>query len=166
MPSLNHYRFHSEWVVPGPREKVFAALRDVQRYSRWWPEVRSVIPVDQNRAIFLVMGILPYSLEFLMESEVDDPQAGVLQAKLEGDLNGFSRFEIVDEGEECRLLYDQEVEVDKKLLQVLAPVARPFFKLNHGLMMTRGSKGLRRYLASIDGTEGPESPGGAAPGAS
>ena len=123
-------------------------LQDLRTYARWWPEVKSVIPVSEDRAVVLIMGLLPYSLEFLMEKEVDDASAGVLRAGLSGDLEGFSRWTVKPEDGGCRLVYDQEVEVTKRLLQVLAPVARPFFRLNHRLMMYRGQKGLRAFLAS------------------
>jgi hypothetical protein len=110
--------------------------------------VKSVIPVNEDRAVVLIMGLLPYALEFLMDKQVDDPETGILKAGLSGDLEGFSSWAVKPEGEGCRLIYDQEVEVTKKLLQTLAPVARPLFKLNHSLMMYRGQRGLRAHLAS------------------
>jgi hypothetical protein len=109
--------------------------------------VKSVIPVTEDRAVVLIMGLLPYSLEFLMDRMADDPEAGLLKAGLSGDLEGFSSWQVQAEDDGCRLLYDQEVEVHKKLLRTLAPVARPLLKSNHALMMRRGQRGLRRYLA-------------------
>lgn len=114
----------------------------------WWPEVKSVIPVNEDRAVVLIMGVLPYSLEFLMEKEIDDPESGILRAGLSGDLEGFSSWAVKPDNGGCRLIYDQEVEVTKKLLRTLAPIARPFFKLNHSLMMSRGERGLRAHLTS------------------
>ncbi|HEX2148892.1 MAG TPA: SRPBCC family protein [Actinomycetota bacterium] len=145
---MNFYRFHSEWTVPADFETTFPVLQDLRTYARWWPEVKSVLPVSEDRAVVLIMGVLPYSLEFLMEKEVDDASSGVLRAGLSGDLEGFSSWTVKPENGGCRLVYDQEVEVTKRLLQVLAPVARPFFRLNHRLMMSRGQKGLRAFLAS------------------
>lgn len=140
--------FHSEWTVPEDFETTFAALRDLPSYAVWWPEVKSVIPASTERAVVLIMGILPYSLEFLMEKEIEDASTGTLRAGLSGDLEGFSSWVVKPEDGGCRLLYDQEVQVTKTLLRVLAPIARPFFKLNHHLMMSRGEKGLRAHLAS------------------
>lgn len=148
MADLNHYRFHSEWTVPYDYGKTYGVLKDLRTYAEWWPEVKSVIPIDPDRAVVLIMGLLPYSLEFLMEKEVDDPEKGVLRAGLSGDLEGFSSWEIRTSEEGCRLIYDQEVDVTKRLLQVLAPIARPLFKANHSLMMLRGERGLRSYLGS------------------
>jgi hypothetical protein len=138
------------WTVPADFETTFQALRDLPSYARWWPEVKSVIPVSEERAVVLIMGMLPYALEFLMEAEVDDESAGVLRAGLSGDLEGFSSWTVEPDGDGCRLIYDQEVEVTKRLLQVLAPVARPFFKLNHRVMMRRGERGLRAHLAQAE----------------
>jgi hypothetical protein len=136
--------------VPADFETTFLALRDLPSYARWWPEVKSVIPVSEERAVVLIMGMLPYALEFLMEAEIDDEPAGVLRAGLSGDLEGFSSWTVEPDGDGCRLIYDQEVEVTKRLLQVLAPVARPFFKLNHRVMMRRGERGLRAHLAKAE----------------
>jgi hypothetical protein len=136
--------------VPADFETTFQALRDLPSYASWWPEVKSVIPVSEERAVVLIMGMLPYALEFLMEAEVDDESAGVLRAGLSGDLEGFSSWRVEPDGDGCRLIYDQEVEVTKRLLQVLAPIARPFFKLNHRVMMRRGERGLRAHLAQAE----------------
>ena len=123
-------------------------LQDLRTYVRWWPEIKSVIPVNEDRAVVLIMGVLPYSLEILMDKEIDDPSTGVLRAGLSGDLEGFSSWTVKPEGSGCRLVYEQQVEVTKRLLQLLAPAARPLFRLNHRLMMSRGETGLRNYLAS------------------
>lgn len=106
-----------------------------------------MLPVTEDRAVVLIMGVLPYSLEFLMEKEIDDPVSGILRAGLTGDLEGFSSWEVRSSDAGCHLIYDQEVDVTKRLLQVLGPVARPLLKMNHKLMMLRGERGLRSYLS-------------------
>jgi hypothetical protein len=133
--------------VPADFETTFAALRDLPSYAQWWPEVKSVIPVYEDRAVVLIMGMLPYALEFLMEAEIADESTGTLRAGLSGDLEGFSSWVVKPEDGGCRLIYNQEVEVTKKLLRVLAPIARPLFRLNHHVMMSRGEKGLRAHLS-------------------
>ncbi|HEX2053125.1 MAG TPA: SRPBCC family protein [Actinomycetota bacterium] len=148
MPDLNFYRFHSEWSVPAGFERTYEVLRNLPTYAAWWPEVKSVIPISEDQAVVLIMGLLPYSLEFLMDRQVDDPEAGILKARMRGDLEGFSSWRVERSDGGCRLVYDQEVEVAKKLLRKLAPVARPLFIANHALMMRRGESGLRKYLQS------------------
>lgn len=137
--------------MPAGYQQTYAVLRDLTSYRLWWPEVRSVLPVDRSRAVVLIMGLLPYSLELVLDLQVDDPEAGILRARLSGDLNGYSRWHVENRQNGCLLDYEQEVEVQKALLRALAPVARPLFKLNHRLMMMRGQRGLRTYLASGSG---------------
>lgn len=145
---LNRYHFRSRWTVPAGYQQTYSVLRDLSSYRLWWPEVRSVLPVDGSRAVVLIMGLLPYSLELMMDLQIDDPRAGILRAGLSGDLDGYSSWHVkVTEGG-CSLEYEQEVEVQRALLRALAPLARPLFKLNHRLMMKRGQRGLRAYLAS------------------
>ena len=50
-------------------------------------------------------------------------------------------------GSGCRLIYDQEVDTQKVLLNALAPVARFAFRANHLLMMRHGQAGLRTFMA-------------------
>lgn len=143
---LNHYRFHTQWTVDADSAAAYEALKDLGSYTSWWPEVKSVVPLSATRAAVLIMGLLPYCLEFVLEQQVDDPESGTLRASLAGDLQGWSSWRVQENSSGCALIYEQEVVVNKRLLRALAPVARPLFKLNHALMMHRGRRGLRRHL--------------------
>jgi hypothetical protein len=74
----------------------------------------------------------------------------VLEAKLTGDLEGFSRWTITATGSGADLLFEEEVVTTKALLRRLAPIARPAFRANHALMMRHGERGLRTYLAGYE----------------
>jgi hypothetical protein len=76
-----------------------------------------------------------------------DPQARVLEARLTGDLEGFSRWTIQDFAEGARATFEEEVVANKALLRRLDPLARPAFRANHKLMMKHGEDGLRTFLA-------------------
>jgi hypothetical protein len=82
-----------------------------------------------------------------MTQEVADRDAGILKARLAGDLDGYTSWALEDTPDGCSLHFVEEVEVNKALLRVLAPVARPLFRLNHAVMMLRGERGLRRHLS-------------------
>jgi hypothetical protein len=71
----------------------------------------------------------------------------VINARLSGDMEGTVRWTVEQVGASCRLVYDQEVTTHKRLLNVMAPVARPGFKANHTVMMRHGQRGLRTYMA-------------------
>ncbi|MGQ0680609.1 MAG: SRPBCC family protein [Actinomycetota bacterium] len=128
-------------------DKTFSVVADLATYQRWWPEVKRVEQIDEDRADVTITALLPYSLHLRMEREVQDRSAGYLRARLTGDLTGFSSWKVAPEGKGCSLVFEEQVEANKRLLRVLAPVARPAFKLNHSIMMHRGQAGLRRYLA-------------------
>ncbi len=66
---------------------------------------------------------------------------------MSGDLEGFARWSIDPVGAGCKLVYDQEVDTRKAVLNALAPVARPGFRINHSLMMRHGQAGLRTFMA-------------------
>lgn len=133
--------------MAGPAE-TFAAVSNLMTYPCWWPEVKQVEQLDANRANVTIAALLPYSLKFLMEREAEDAAAGYLKARLTGDLSGWSSWKVCEAKGGCLLVFDEEVEVNKKLLRTLAPLARPAFQLNHSIMMKRGEMGLRRHLSA------------------
>ena len=91
--------------------------------------------------------MLPYDLVFHSTQERRDAADGVLQARLSGDLDGFSRWTVTSNGLVATAVFDEEVTATKALLRRLAPVARPAFRANHWLMMRHGQAGLQVYLA-------------------
>lgn len=137
---------------------VFAVLADVRTYPAWWPEIRSVDDIGGGRYEMTARSFLPYELRFVSKEHVTERRPGVIEARLSGDLVGTARWTVTAAGTGCQLVYDQEVDTRKALLNAMAPVARPFFRLNHSLMMRHGQTGLRRYMdagASGRGAAGP-----------
>ena len=143
MRNLTHYVFESIWHVEAPFDDVYAVLADVMSYPAWWPEIRTVTPLGDNRFEMVARSTLPYDLKFVSEEEPAKRRKDVIHARLTGDLEGFARWTVEERGGTCRPIYDQEVETHKRLLDTLAPVARPAFKVNHALMMRHGQAGLR-----------------------
>jgi len=145
---LNHYRFRSEWRLSHPLPVVWDALEELEAYPKWWPEIRRSEQIELAASRVTCRSFLPYELVFVTRSARREPSVGVLEATLEGDLNGFSRWTISElEGGGTLAVFDEEVDVGKTLLKVLAPVARPAFRANHWLMMKHGRDGLEKYLA-------------------
>lgn len=153
---LNHYRFHSVWRLNAPPEEVYRVLRDIDRYPLWWPEVRSVDRVDDGTVRIVARSFLPYDLSFLSTASRQDPRAGVLETAMRGDLEGFSRWTIAADGAGTRAVFAEEVTARKRLLRSLALIARPFFQLNHAVMMRHGRRGLPVYLAGYQAGARPD----------
>ncbi len=150
MVDANHYRFRSVWALDAPSELVFTALRELAEYPRWWPQVRSVRRVGADTAEIRCRATLPYELVFTTHRSREDESAGVLEAAMEGDLGGFSRWTITEAS--CgatQAVFEEEVSAHKPLLRRTAVVARPAFLANHAWMMRCGERGLRTYLAGM-----------------
>ena len=139
--------FQSIWSVEAPFDDVCRVLVDVESYPDWWPEIRSVEALGDGRFQMVARSLLPYELRFVSEERPEKSSRGVIDAALSGDLEGFARWTVSEVAGGCRLVYDQEVETHKKLLDILAPVGRPAFRANHSLMMRHGQAGLRTYMA-------------------
>ncbi|MEU9238221.1 SRPBCC family protein [Streptomyces sp. NPDC048385] len=144
-----HYRFRSLWPLPVPRTAVFAALERVEDYPRWWPQVRSVSRLNDTTGVLTIRSALPYDLTFTARETRHDPDAGVLEVAMTGDIEGWSRWTITTTGTGTLARYDQAVDVHKALLRRLAVPGRPFFRVNHRLMMRAGRRGLLRHLGAV-----------------
>lgn len=145
----NFYRFRSEWPLTAPSGDVYRALLELDDYPTWWPEVVSVTRISPDGAELRCRSFLPYDLVFTTCKSRQDPDAGVLEAHLEGDLAGFSRWTIHPEGTGTVAVFEEAVTAEKSLLRRTGAVARPAFSANHSLMMRHGRRGLRTYLAGM-----------------
>ena len=143
----HRYTFRSVWEVKASAADALAVLEDVETYPEWWPEIRDARPSGGDGWIVRCRSVLPYDLVFVMTEARNDPGAGILEAHMEGDLEGFSRWRVQTAPSGATLVFEEEVSLRKSSLRKLAPVARPAFKANHALMMRNGRRGLRTYLA-------------------
>jgi hypothetical protein len=144
----NFYRFRSVWHLDASPTDVYDALERLPDYSTWWREVKESVRLSENAFHIRCQATLPYDLVFVSTQERRDPVERVLQARLHGDLDGFSRWNIgVAPAGGTDAVFEEEVVATKALLRRLAPVARPAFQANHYLMMRHGQAGLRTYLA-------------------
>jgi hypothetical protein len=149
MASLNHYHFRTVWHLAFRPEEVLPVLAELETYPAWWPGMRRVRRLDETTFDTEVRSVLPFSLVFRTLTTRQDPRAGVLQADLRGDLEGFSRWTITAVQGGCQAVFEEDVIANKLLLRVLAPLARPIFRWNHALLMNRGERGLPVFLAGI-----------------
>lgn len=146
--SVNRYRFRSVWRLSGPVDDVFDVVTDPGSYPLWWPDIHGVGRIDDDTAEVVCKSVLPYALVFRLHRAEQDARAGRLLVGMTGDLEGFCRSTVVQRPRSVTLEITQEVVVNKRLLKLLAPVARPVFRANHAAMMWRGQHGLRRFLSS------------------
>lgn len=140
------YRFQTTWRIEASASDAFRVLNDIERYPAWWPEIKEARLISEARADVRVRAALPYTLHIRLQKEIADEPAGILRTSLSGDLEGWSSWSISPVGGECWLRFHEEVVTTRRLMNALAPIARPLFRLNHSLMMRHGERGLRRHL--------------------
>ncbi|MGA5821907.1 SRPBCC family protein [Kitasatospora sp. NPDC094028] len=149
----NHYRFRGVWRLTAPPAAVYAALEDVHGYPLWWPEVREIRRTGAQSGDVVVRALLPYRLVIGLETRLHDPHAGVLEAVMRGDLDGWARFTVTPDpsgrsgGAGSLVLFEEDARPGKALLRRLALPLHPLFRANHAVMMYRGRRGLEAYLA-------------------
>ncbi len=144
----------TDWRVEAPIERVWAALLAVEDWPQWWPMVRQVsllMPGDAQ-GLGAVRRLrwataLPYSLAFDMETVRVEPLT-LIEGLASGELDGVGRWTLTADGSGTRVRYDWQVAATKPWMRVLAPLLRPVFAWNHGVVMARGLEGLKAWLAA------------------
>ncbi len=150
--SLTQYHFLERWHAEAPPEAVWDLVADPRTYPRWWSEFLEVTPLNDiegvgARVAVHVRAALPYHMRFQLESvHYDRPHA--TEVRVTGDLVGYMRWLFAPYERGTYLVFEQEVRTGKRLLNVLAPLGKPFFAWNHRGMMRHGEQGLRIALAS------------------
>jgi len=146
------YRFDSHWSLPAPRDEIFEVLADVGGYPSWWPQVRAVARVDDDTAHVVARSLLPYSLDMVLTRAVEDRASGVLEARIAGQLDGWSRWTLSQSGARTAMHYEQEVTTPGRAMRAASSVARPVLVANHTWMMRGGREGLLRHLREPAGS--------------
>ena len=137
----------TRWTVDAPADSVYAAIYEVVSYPAWWPEVKEARKLDEDHLWMRTRSFLPYDLAFDLERTIADPRAGVLEARITGDLEGVIRWTIASAANGSLITFDEDVDTNKATLNRLAPLVRPAYVANHSRMMAHGQAGLRTFLA-------------------
>ncbi|MEI2766389.1 MAG: SRPBCC family protein [Dermatophilaceae bacterium] len=148
MSTSEHFVLADEWLLNAPTARVYAVLADPSRYPTWWPQVRSAVPLDADRGHATVRALLPYTMHLTVTRESVDPDAGLLRARLSGDLDGWCSWRVTPSASGfTRARFDQQVRVTPWVMRLWARWARDLALANHRAMMRGGERGLEAYLA-------------------
>jgi hypothetical protein len=140
------YGFRSVWRLAADIDRVYDVLADLGRYPSWWPQVRRVEPYGDETATLVIRSALPYSLRLRVRTAREDRAGRVLEARIGGDLEGWSRWSLRAADAGCEAVFEEQVAAQRH--QLRQPIARAAFELNHAWMMRSGELGLRRWLRS------------------
>lgn len=146
------YLFRHVWSLPVPPEDVFGILADVAGYPAWWRQVRAVARVDDDSAHVVVRSVLPYTLDLTLTRVIEDSAAGVLEARLGGQLEGWSRWTLGVAGSGTSMLYEQDVTVQGRRMTAASRLAPRLLVANHEWMMRGGRVGLLSHARGQAGS--------------
>jgi carbon monoxide dehydrogenase subunit G len=138
------FTFVRTFVIPAPVDRVQAVLVDLEWYSSWWPEIVAVAKLSDDDALVVCKSALPYELELHLTAVHREPER--LEVAIDGDLNGFARFELTAVDRGTRLEFIEEVEVAGRALRFAAYVGRPLLVWNHDRMLESCIRGLTRRV--------------------
>ena len=152
---MNATRFEliTHWRLEAELERVWVQLCDSDSWPSWWSSVARVELLRSGHGADGVGAIrrlhwktaLPYDLVFDVEMIAIEPM-GRIEGRAFGELVGTGVWTLRREGGVTIVRYDWTVEVTKSWMRLLAPLLRPVFAWNHGVVMRRGEAGLARLL--------------------
>ena len=150
---MGHYEFVTVWKVDAPLERVWETIKHSESWHEWWKGVIRVVELKAGDADGLGSirrstwkSALPYTLEFDSEI-VQIEHLKLIEARAFGELVGRGLWTFEAEAvDKSRVQYDWRVDTTKPWMNLLAPLARPFFRWNHDIIMNWGEEGLKRRL--------------------
>jgi len=156
-PAISHgagaqFQLLSHWHVAAPVEAVWEALKATGEWPRWWRYVKSVQELHAGDADGLgaVRHIawssrLPYGVAFDVEVvELQRPR--LMRGVARGQLQGVGLWELDPDGATTRVRYTWCVDLTRRWMRLVAPLAAPVFRWNHNGVMRAGAQGLARHL--------------------
>lgn len=146
------YSFLTTWSLDAPREAVFDAIHDVERWPEWWHGVRSVERLDGGNGDGIGSvyrhrwrSVLPYTVGFDMETtRIERP--AVLEGRATGELEGTGCWAFAERDGGTVVTYEWKVRTARPWMNLLEPVGRPVFVWSHNVVMRRGGDSLARLL--------------------
>jgi uncharacterized protein YndB with AHSA1/START domain len=148
------YRFLTTWLLEAPHERVWDAIYDSERWPEWWHGVLEADKLEEGDedgvgqyGRYVWKSKLPYKLEFFVRTtKVEKPH--LLEGNAEGELAGIGRWRLFEQGGVTAALYEWNVHTTRAWMNLLAPVARPIFAVNHDYVMRNGGHGLAKLLGT------------------
>jgi hypothetical protein len=155
---MTEYSFLTTWCLAAPRERVWDAIWESERWPEWWRGmIASKHLTDGDETGVGQVGRytwrsrLPYKLDFEMTTtRVDKPH--LLEGHAVGELDGVGRWRLFEEGAAAEngpvtvVMYEWNVRTTKPWMNALAPIARPVFAWNHDWLMRNGGEGIATLL--------------------
>jgi uncharacterized protein YndB with AHSA1/START domain len=151
---MAEYRFLTTWLIEADRRRVWDAIYESERWPEWWRgvlETERLAEGDEDGVgqvgRYVWKSKLPYKLEFRMRTtHVEAPH--LLEGEASGELAGTGRWRFFEQDGVTAVIYEWNVRTTRPWMNLLAPVGRPLFAINHDWVMRNGGEGLARLLGA------------------
>lgn len=149
---MAEYAFLTTWLLDCPRQPVWEAIHDQERWPEWWRGVEEAEKVRRGEngdigsvARMVWKSLLPYRVCFeVTTTRVEHPH--LLEGRAVGELEGVGRWRLYEQAGVTAVLYEWNVRTTKLWMNAGAPLLRPVFEWNHDWVMRRGGEGIARLL--------------------
>jgi uncharacterized protein YndB with AHSA1/START domain len=146
------YRFLTTWLLEAEREAVWDAIYESERWPEWWKGVLEADELEEGDESgvgrygrYIWKSKLPYKLEFFVRTtKVEKPH--LLEGSAEGELAGVGRWRLFEQDGATAVLYEWNVHTTRAWMNLLTPIARPIFAVNHDYVMRNGGVGIAELL--------------------
>jgi uncharacterized protein YndB with AHSA1/START domain len=151
---MAEYRFLTTWLVEAERERVWDAIYESERWPEWWRgvvETERLAEGDESGVgqvgRYVWKSKLPYKLEFtLRTTRVERPR--LLEGAASGELAGTGRWRFFEQNGITAVIYEWDVHTTRAWMNVLAPIGRTLFAVNHDYVMRNGGEGIAKRLGA------------------
>jgi uncharacterized protein YndB with AHSA1/START domain len=148
------YRFLTTWLLETERERVWEAIYESERWPEWWHGVLEADKIEEGDedgvgqyGRYVWKSKLPYKLEFFVRTtKVEKPY--LLEGNAEGELAGIGRWRLFEQGGVTAALYEWNVRTTRAWMNLISPLARPVFAVNHDYVMRNGGHCLAKLLGA------------------
>ena len=148
---MARYSFLTTWILEAPRDDVWEAIYEIERWPEWWPGVRRVERLEQGSdggigALYRHewRSVIPYPVRFETRiTRIERPD--LIEGVADGELAGTGRWRFHGE-RETTVTYEWDVRTTKPWMNLVAPLAGPVFRWNHNVVMHQGGEGLAALL--------------------
>jgi hypothetical protein len=151
---MAHYSFTTLWRLEAPVTAIWPAIIAVEHWPQWWRGVEAVALLRPGDPLgagaiyrYTWKSKLSYRLIFDMETTRVDLHRR-LEGVATGDLQGSGCWSFNEAGGVTTVRYDWNVRTTRAWMNLLAPLARPFFVRNHHVVMAWGGEGLAKLLGA------------------
>lgn len=146
------YLFVTTWLLDAPREDVFDAIWESERWPEWWRGVEEAVETDPGTACgvgrrgrYEWRSAIPYAVRFeVVSTVVERPR--LLSGEATGGLEGTGTWRLFEDGGVTAVVYEWDVRTTKRWMNAIGPLAAPAFRWNHDRIMGWGGEGLARHL--------------------